>query len=63
MSDFEYEANGYKYTEEQMIEVYAKLKIAQVMIERGTEMAREAENTIKFYRITNGVGDVSAEDN
>lgn len=63
MSDFEYEANGYKYTEEQMIEVYAKLKIAQLMIERGTEMAREAENTIKFYRITNGVGDVSAEDN
>ena len=63
MSDFEYEANGYKYTEEQMIEVYTKLKIAQLMIERGTEMAREAENTIKFYRITNGVGDVSAEDN
>lgn len=63
MSDFKYEANGYKYTEEQMIEVYAKLKIAQLMIERGTEMAREAENTIKFYRITNGVGDVSAEDN
>ena len=63
MSDFEYEANGYKYTEEQMIEVYVKLKIAQLMIERGTEMAREAENTIKFYRITNGVGDVSAEDN
>ena len=63
MSDFEYEANGYKYTEEQMIEVYTTLKIAQLMIERGTEMAREAENTIKFYRITNGVGDVSAEDN
>jgi len=63
MSDFEYEANGHKYTEEQMIEVFAKLKIAQLMIERGTEMAREAENTIKFYWITNGVGDVSAEDN
>lgn len=63
MSDFEYEANGFRYTEEQMLEVFTKLKIAQLMIEQGTKMAREAEEAIKFYRITNGVGDVSAEDN
>lgn len=62
MSNFDYESNGYKYTEEQMIEVYAKLKIAQIMIERGTKMAREAEETIKFYRITNEIANVSGND-
>lgn len=63
MSDFDYESNGYKYTEEQMIEVYTRLKVAQLMIEQGTKMAREAEETIKFYRITNEIADVSTEDN
>lgn len=63
MEDFQYEMNGYKYTTDQMAEVYAKLKTAQILIETGTRMARQAEEAIKFYRITNGITDESTEDN
>lgn len=62
MEEFQYEMNGYKYTTDQMAEVYAKLKTAQILIETGTRMARQAEETIKFYRITNEIADVSGND-
>lgn len=57
MSDnnFDYELNGYKYSEEQMIDLYARLKIAQIMVERGTALAKQVENDIKFYRMTNQI--------
>lgn len=53
--DFKYELNGHRYSEEQMIELYAKLKMAQLMIERGTALAKEVETNIKFYRMVNEI--------
>lgn len=53
--DFKYELNGHRYSEEQMIELYAKLKIAQLMIDRGTALAKEVETNIKFYRMVNEI--------
>lgn len=55
--DFKYELNGHKYSEEQMIELYAKLKMAQFMVERGTALAKEVETNIKFYRMVNEIED------
>jgi len=58
MSDFEYENEfeGLPFTGDQLAQIYAKLKVAQILVERGTQMAKEAANDLEFFKITNGIG-------
>lgn len=45
----------FNYNSDQIADIYAKLEVAKVLIKMGTDMAKQAENDIKFYRITNGI--------
>ena len=45
----------FNYSTEQMTEIYAKLEVAKMLTKMGTDMARQAEMDIKFYRMTNGI--------
>jgi|TARA_R110000782_G_scaffold155051_6_gene247354 hypothetical protein len=51
------EFNHQKYTGEQMAEIYAKLEVSKMLIKMGTDMAKQVEADIKFYRMTNGIED------
>ena len=46
-----------KYTTEQMTEIYAKLEVSKMLIKMGTDMAKQIEADIKFFRMTNGIED------
>lgn len=54
MSDDKPEFN---YNIDQISEIYAKLETAKLLIKMGTDMAKQAENDIKFYRMTNTLGE------
>ena len=43
------------YSTDQMAEIYAKLEVAKMLTKMGTDMARQAADDIKFYRMTNGL--------
>jgi hypothetical protein len=43
----------FKYTTDQMSEIYAKLEVSKMLIKLGTDMAEQAATDIKFYRMTN----------
>lgn len=45
--------NDFEYTTDQIAEVYAKLETAKLLIKLGTDMAKQAETDIKFFRMTN----------
>ena len=47
--------NGFRYTNDQMAEIYAKLEVAKMLTKMGTDMARQAADDIKFFRMTNDV--------
>lgn len=47
------ENNGFKYSDDQINEIYAKLEVAKLLTQMGAEMAKQAETDIKFYRMTN----------
>lgn len=47
------ENNGSNYSTDQIAEIYAKLEVAKMLIKLGTDMAKQAETDIKFYRMTN----------
>ena len=49
------ENNGFKYSTDQMAEIYAKLEVAKLLMQMGSEMAKQAETDIRFYRISNGL--------
>jgi hypothetical protein len=51
------EDREFKYTTDQMAEIYAKLEVAKMLTKMGTDMARQAADDIKFYRMTNGYED------
>jgi hypothetical protein len=51
------EQNGFKYSTDQVSEIYAKLEVAKLLMKMGTEMAKQAETDIKFFRISNGLED------
>lgn len=38
-----------------MAEIYAKLEVAKMLTKMGTEMAKQAADDIKFYRMTNNM--------
>lgn len=46
---------NFNYSVDQMSEIYAKLEVAKMLTKMGTEMARQAADDIKFYRMTNGL--------
>lgn len=46
--------NEFKYSNEQIANIYAKLEVAKILSQLSTEMAKQAETDIKFYRMTNG---------
>lgn len=45
------------YTTEQMTEIYTKLEVSKMLIKMGTDLAKQIEADIKFYRMTNGLED------
>lgn len=47
------EFNGFTYSGDQVAEIYAKLEVAKMMIKMGSELAKQAETDIQFYRMTN----------
>lgn len=49
------ENGDFNYSTDQMAEIYAKLEVAKMLIKLGTDMAKQAENDIKFYRMTNEI--------
>ena len=51
------EFNHDNYTTEQMTEIFAKLEVSKMLIKMGTDMAKQVEADIKFYRMTNGLED------
>lgn len=51
------ENNEFKYSNDQIADIYAKLEVAKMLMKMGSEMAKQAETDIKFYRMTNIVGD------
>ena len=50
--------NEFNYSIDQMSEIYAKLEVAKMLMRLGSDMAKQAETDIKFYRMTNGAEDV-----
>lgn len=46
---------NFRYSTDQITDVYAKLEVAKLLIKMGTDMAKQAEMDIKFYRMTNGL--------
>ena len=53
--DSKHSYNG--YSTEQMAEIYAKLEVSKMLIKMGTDMAKQVEADIKFYKMTNGIED------
>jgi hypothetical protein len=51
------ESNDFKYSNDQIADIYAKLEVAKMLMKMGSDMAKQAETDIKFYRMTNIVGD------
>jgi hypothetical protein len=45
--------DDFKYTSDQVAEIYAKLEVAKMLIKLGTDMAEQATTDIQFYRMTN----------
>ena len=46
--------NSTNYTKDQIAEIYAKLEVAKMLTKMGTDMAKQATNDIRFYKMTNG---------
>jgi hypothetical protein len=48
---------GKDYSTDQIAEIYAKLEVAKMLMKLGTEMAKQAETDIRFFKMTNNVPD------
>lgn len=53
MRDDEESLHG--YTTDQVAGIYAKLEVARMLIKLGTDMAKQAETDIKFFRMARDV--------
>ena len=51
------ENGDFNYTTDQMAEIYAKLEVSKMLVKMGTDMAKQAADDIKFYKMTNGIDD------
>jgi hypothetical protein len=49
------ESNEFKYSNDQIADIYAKLEVAKLLMKMGSEMAKQAETDIKFYRMANNL--------
>jgi hypothetical protein len=45
------------YSVDQLAEIYAKLEVAKLLMKMGTDMAKQAETDIKFFKMTNNIPD------
>jgi hypothetical protein len=54
--------NEFNYSEDQIAGIYAKLEVAKLLMKMGSDMAKQAETDIKFYRMTNPTPDVEEND-
>jgi hypothetical protein len=52
--DREYESE--KENIEELAKISAKVTVAGLLMEQGRKLAEEAENDLKFYKITNNMG-------
>lgn len=43
----------FSYSTDQIAAIYAKLETAKILMKLGTDMAKQVEDDIKFYRMTN----------
>lgn len=55
-------SKDFNYSTDQLAEIYAKLEVAKMLVKLGTDMAKQAETDIKFYRMTNPQIDVETEE-
>lgn len=53
----------FQYTADQIVEIYARLETAKLLMKLGTDMAKQVETDIKFYRMTNGGPGATTRDN
>lgn len=51
------EFNHDNYSTDQMAEIYAKLEVSKMLVKMGTDMAKQASDDIRFFRMTNGIED------
>lgn len=49
------ENDDFNYSTDQITDIYAKLETAKMLIKIGTDMAKQASDDIKFYRMTNNL--------
>jgi hypothetical protein len=54
--------DDFQYTTDQIAEIYARLETAKLLMKLGTDMAKQVEIDIKFYRMTNGGSDATTRD-
>lgn len=55
-------SKDFNYSTDQIAEVYAKLEVAKMLVKLGTDMAKQAETDIKFFRMTNPAPEADAEE-
>ena len=49
--------NEFNYSTDQMAEIYAKLEVSKMLIKLGTDMAKQASDDIRFFKMTNNIED------
>ena len=55
------ERDDFNYSTDQMAEIYAKLEVSKMLMKMGTDMAKQAADDIKFYKMTNGLEDDNSD--
>ena len=55
-------SEDYNYSTDQIADIYAKLEVAKLLMKLGSDMAKQAETDIKFYRMTNPTPDAEEND-
>ncbi len=51
------ENRDFNYTTDQMAEIYAKLEVAKILTKMGSDMAKQVETDIRFFKMTNNIPD------
>lgn len=54
--------NEFNYSSDQIADIYAKLEVAKLLMKMGSDMAKQAETDIKFFRMTNPAPEADAEE-
>ena len=55
------EQGGYTYSRDQISEIYAKLEVAKLLSQMSKDIAAQAADDVKFYRMTNGMAPFEEE--